>query len=245
MAVAISFLFVAIFYAMVGFGGGSSYIAILALTGTNYTTIPVVALICNLIVVTTSCWHFAQSEYFRWTFIWPFVVTSVPMAFVGGLIPITEKTFMSLLGFSLLAAAFKLLLMDRILVASVEEKKPNKLGSLAVGAGLGLLSGMVGIGGGIFLSPLLLLLKWGNPKQIAATAAFFILANSLSGLVGQITKGAVGIELLSFWPLFLAVFVGGQIGSRLSISTKISKRGVVDVTAALVMLVAVRTLIRG
>jgi uncharacterized membrane protein YfcA len=242
MAVIISFFFVALLYAMVGFGGGTSYIAILTLSGTDFKLIPVLALICNLLVVTSGCWQFARSEHFKWSFIWPFCVSSVPMALLGGMMRISERTFMILLGSSLLVVALKLLILDRFTKGDYGVKPTSRVGALCIGGGLGLLSGMVGIGGGIFLSPLLLLLRWATPKQIAATAAFFILVNSVSGLIGQLSKGVPTDAIASNWLLFVAVLLGGQIGSRMGVSQRVSQRGIIDVTAILVLIVAVRTL---
>jgi uncharacterized membrane protein YfcA len=242
MAVIISFFCVALVYAMVGFGGGTSYIAILTMAGVDFKIIPVLALICNLVVVSGGCLQFARSEHFKWSLIWPFCVSSVPMALLGGMARISERTFMFLLGSSLLAVALKLLILDRFTRRDYEVRPASRAGALCIGGFLGFLSGMVGIGGGIFLSPLLLVLRWATPKQIAATAAFFILVNSVSGLIGQLSKGVPADAMGSHWPLFAAVLVGGQIGSRLGISQKVSQRGIMDVTAILVLLVSLKTL---
>ena len=243
MAVAISFALVAFIYSLVGFGGGSSYIAILSLAGVDFKVIPVIALCCNLIVVAGGSWQFARSRYFDQRFIVPFVVTSVPMAFIGGRMPISERAFTMLLGGALLLAGLKLLIADRLISADYEIRTPRRDVCLGVGAALGLLSGMVGIGGGIFLSPLLMLLRWADPKKTAATASVFILLNSLSGLMGQIAKGIETSALVPYAGLFVAVFAGGQIGSRISVSTWISSRRVMDVTAILTLLVAAKTLV--
>ena len=165
------------------------------------------------------------------------------MAFLGGLIPISERTFMVLLGLSLLAVALKLLLVDRLSNELYQPKQPSLGLSLAIGVALGLLAGMVGIGGGIFLSPILLILRWGAPKEIAATAAFFILVNSIAGLGGLFTKGFFPVEIIAQSLPFTAVLVGGQIGSRLAVGPRISQRRIIDVTAALVLIVAIRTLL--
>ena len=242
MAVIISFFLVALIYAMVGFGGGTSYIAILTTAGTDFKLIPVLALICNLVVVASGCWQFARSEHFKWSLIWPFCASSVPMALLGGMARISERTFMILLGSSLLAVALKLLILDRFAKGDYEVQPSSRTGALCIGSVLGLLSGMVGIGGGIFLSPLLLLLRWATPKQIAATAAFFILVNSFSGLIGHLSKGIPMDAIASNWFLFVAVLLGGQIGSRMGVSQRVSQRGTIDVTAVLVLIVAVRTL---
>jgi len=191
------FFLVAFLYSIVGFGGGSSYLAILVLAGLTYQTIPPIALLCNLIVVTGGFIHFYRAGHFNLNRVLPFVITSIPMAYWGGRMLINEKVFSLLLGFSLLAVAVRLFLPD---ISNDEARqmsgKQEWLVGLPVGALLGFLAGVLGIGGGIFLSPLLLLMRWVNVKQAAAAASFFILVNSIAGLAGQATKGPV--RVLSF-----------------------------------------------
>jgi len=234
------FLIIALIYSSVGFGGGSSYIAALALFGYPYESIPVIALMCNLIVVSGGIYHFRKNGHFKWDLIWPFALSSIPMAFVGGRIPISREIFLFLLASCLFLVAIRLLFVNRIQKDYEDYKTPSTLLALLLGAVLGLLAGMVGIGGGIFLAPLLLYFRWGLPKQIAATAAMFILLNSLSGLGGQLAKGMSFVDIGDHWPLFLAVLVGGQIGSRLGSGTILSQRIVKDLTALLVLLVSLR-----
>jgi len=207
------FFLVAFFYSMVGFGGGSSYLAILALIGLSYQSIPPIALVCNLIVVTGGCWHFYRAGYLKLNIVLPFVILSIPMAYWAGTLVISKQVFALLLGVSLLCVAVRMFLPN----SSSKEKKVVStkqawLVGIPVGALLGFLAGLVGIGGGIFLSPLLLLMNWGNIKQAAATASFFIFANSLAGLLGQMQKGTPDFSFLL--PLAIAVFIGGQLGSR-------------------------------
>lgn len=223
-----------------GFGGGSSYIAALALFDYPYESIPVVALICNVIVVSGGIYNFRKNGHFKWSLFWPFVVSSIPMAFIGGRIPVSKEFFLILLGVCLFLIAVRLLLINRGTKDYSEYKMPRTSVALLLGAVLGLVAGMVGIGGGIFLAPLLLHLRWGLPKQIAATAALFILLNSLSGLAGQFVKGTSMIDLLDYWPLFLSVFIGGQIGSRIGSGQVLSHRTVKDLTALLVLFVSLR-----
>lgn len=234
------FFIIALVYSAVGFGGGSSYIAALALFDYPYESIPVVALICNVIVVSGGIYNFRKNGHFKWSLFWPFVVSSIPMAFIGGRIPVSKEFFLILLGVSLFLIAVRLLLINRGTKDYSEYKMPRTSVALLLGAVLGLVAGMVGIGGGIFLAPLLLHLRWGLPKQIAATAALFILLNSLSGLAGQFVKGTSMIDLLDYWPLFLSVFIGGQIGSRIGSGQVLSHRTVKDLTALLILFVSLR-----
>lgn len=234
------FFIIALVYSAVGFGGGSSYIAALALFDYPYESIPVVALICNVIVVSGGIYNFRKNGHFKWSLFWPFVVSSIPMAFIGGRIPVSKEFFLILLGVCLFLIAVRLLLINRGTKDYSEYKMPRTSVALLLGAVLGLVAGMVGIGGGIFLAPLLLHLRWGLPKQIAATAPLFILLNSLSGLAGQFVKGTSMIDLLDYWPLFLSVFIGGQIGSRIGSGQVLSHRTVKDLTALLVLFVSLR-----
>ncbi|MCE9614737.1 MAG: sulfite exporter TauE/SafE family protein [Lentisphaerae bacterium] len=235
------FFGVALLYAMVGFGGGSSYVAFLALFDRPYQDIPQVALVCNMIVVTGGTLHFLRQGHFRWPLFWPFVVSSVPLAFLGGRLPLSKTVFLGLLGGSLVVAGLRLLLLKSGIEGEGADRRPPLPGALALGGGLGFLSGLVGIGGGIFLSPAMMNLRWGRPKQIAATASAFILVNSVSGLLGQIAKrGGVG-EVVPYWPLFLAVLVGGQLGSCLGAGA-LPQRWVRLLTAALVLWVGTRVL---
>ena len=236
----ILFFIIALVYSSVGFGGGSSYIAALALFNYPYESIPVIALMCNLIVVSVGIYHFRNKGHFKWSLFWPYAVSSIPMAFIGGMIPISREIFLLLLGVCLFLISVRLIFINRGTKDYSEYKMPRTSIAFLLGAVLGLIAGMVGIGGGIFLAPLLLHLRWGLPKQIAATAALFILLNSLSGLTGQFVKGTSMIGLLDYWPLFLSVFIGGQIGSRLGSGLVFSQRLIKDLTALLVLFVSLR-----
>lgn len=232
------FFAVALIYSMAGFGGGSTYIAVLALAGVAYDQIPVIALVCNIVVVAGGGYHFARAGHFRWQQFWPFALGSVPLALVGGRLPLTQAMFLWLLGTTLLSAGVLLLWPVR---SQEAETAPPRGWSMAIGAGLGLLSGMVGIGGGIFLAPLLLLLRWASPKQVAALAAVFILLNSLAGLAGQLLKSSAVLLDWHWLALTGAVFVGGQIGSRLG-AKQISQIRVRQLTGVIVLFAAVRIL---
>ena len=236
------FFIIALVYSSVGFGGGSSYIAALALFDYPYESIPVIALICNLIVVSGGIYHFRNKGHFKWPLFWPYAVSSIPMAFIGGRIPISREIFLLLLGVCLFLIAARLFFLNRRAKDYSKYMMPRTSLALVLGAVLGFIAGMVGIGGGIFLAPVLLYSRWGLPTQIAPTAALFILLNSLSGLAGQFAKGTSMIGLLDYWPLFLSVFIGGQIGSRLGSGAILSQRLIKDLTALLVLFVSLRIL---
>ena len=237
---ALCFLVVALIYGSVGFGGGSSYTALLTLSDLPPHWIPVISLTCNVIVVAGSAVHFIRRGHLAWPMTWPFLATSVPCAYLGGRWPLEQDVFLGLLGGSLVVAGLSLLL-QRSSDAEPSGGAPPQQLMFGLGAGLGLLSGLVGIGGGVFLAPLLLRRRWGTPKEIAATSALFILANSAAGLVGQFGKLATLGPLVGRWPLFAAVVVGGQAGSLLG-SGPFPQGLVRAVTALLVAAAGLRVL---
>lgn len=238
----IGFFVVALVYSAVGFGGGSTYIAVLALTGQPAEVIPLIALPCNIVVVTVGSYLAVHRRDFDWRLSVPFFVTSVPMAFVGGLIPLDATIYFLLLGTSLAFAGVSLM----IRVAPDESNIRYRSGRLAgvIGGGLGLLSGMVGIGGGIFLAPILHHLRWASSKTIAALCSFFILINSLSGLAGQILKAGAASAVSGLYeaiPLLIAVAIGGVVGGRFVIEGVANQR-VAQLTGLLVCTVGLRIL---
>ncbi|MHA7872618.1 MAG: sulfite exporter TauE/SafE family protein [Hyphococcus sp.] len=242
---ALFFFATALLYAAVGFGGGSTYNALLILHGTDYRLLPSIALICNMIVVAGGAWRFAAAGQLRWRAMLPWLAASVPAAWLGGRMPVSETVFVGTLGFSLLAAGLHLM-VERPGAAAAESRPTPPLLAFTVGGAIGFLAGLVGVGGGIFLAPLLYLLRWGVPREIAGACSLFILVNSASGLAGQLMKlddlgviGAVG----NYWMLFPAVLIGGQIGSRLSSAT-LSPILIKRLTAVLILYVSVRLLLR-
>lgn len=237
------FFLTALTYSMAGLGGGSTYLALLVLFAFPHTVVPKMALLCNLTVVVGGCWFFARAGYFSLKRLLPFVVTSIPMAYWGGTIPIGKDVFAILLGGSLLVAALRMLLSDQAFEARLSLSWRHAwLVGIPLGAVLGFLSGLVGIGGGIYLSPVLLLLGWANSKQAAASASFFILLNSVAGLLGQGTKGGAAWDSALVWPLLIAVFLGGQLGSRIG-SQHISRLVLQRVSALLILLVSIKLLL--
>ncbi|WP_246034883.1 sulfite exporter TauE/SafE family protein [Polaribacter aestuariivivens] len=214
--IAILFFFVAILYSSVGFGGGSSYLAILALTSIVFTQIRATALLCNIVVVLGNILLFYRQNKIDLKKISPLVLLSVPMAYLGGYLKISQQFFFILLGFTLLFAAITMWISKKIIADEFDVKKTSFLKNTTFGGFIGFISGMVGIGGGIFLAPLLHLTNWDTPKKIAATASFFILVNSVSGLLGQYSNVDFYIDWNLTLILLIAVFIGGQIGSRIS-----------------------------
>lgn len=233
----VSFFFIALIYSSVGFGGGSSYLALLAVMGLHLDIIRPTALLCNIIVVTGGTYIFWKEGKLDIKKSWPFILASIPLAFIGGFWKIEESTFFIVLGISLIAASILLWIQP---VRLKHFKTPHAFFNAALGGGIGLLSGLVGIGGGIFLSPVLHLLNWDEPKKISALASLFILVNSVSGLAGQISRSPE-INWEFILPLLAAVFVGGQIGSRLG-ATKFNPVYVKRITALVILIAAINIL---
>jgi uncharacterized membrane protein YfcA len=234
---AVIFFIIAIIYSSVGFGGGSSYIAVLSLYGIAFKEMRLIALICNIIVVTGGTIAFIRHGQIPWKKVWPLVVASVPLAFIGAKLKLHENTFFVLLGLSLIVAAILLWFKGPALR---NEQTNAPLKQAAIGGGIGFLSGMVGIGGGIFLSPVLNLSGWGTSKQIAGTASVFILVNSIAGIAGQLSEPVV-IDYQMLTLLSIAVLVGGLIGSNVGI-VKFNLMMIRRVTAVVVFIAAVEIL---
>ncbi len=234
------FLVTALLYASVGFGGGSTYTALLVLSGADYREIPTISLVCNILVVAVGSWRFQRDRLIHWARIWPLFTLSVPLAWLGGRIVVPEMVFTLLLAASLTAAGMAMLFQRA--AAPAEPETGLRWTEPLIGGALGLLSGIVGIGGGIFLAPVLHLLRWGGAKAIAATCAVFILVNSIAGLFGQLGKHDSFDRLAAieaYWPLFPAVVAGGLAGATIgSLGLKASHVRVL--TSLLVLYVAAR-----
>jgi len=240
LLLAILFLATAILYSSVGFGGGSTYLALLLIWGVPYFIFPVIALSCNIIVVSGNCFNYIRAGNLNFKLLIPYLIGSIPLAFIGGSLPIEKRLFEILL-FLVLSAAGILLLLNFKSYDDEEEnyrKIPIPV-SILIGGVLGFISGIVGIGGGIFLSPILFLIRAGRPKHIVTTASLFILINSVSGIIGQLTKNAVINEIPNYWYLLVAVLIGGQLGNFLNLRI-FPTRILALVTAILVIFVAVR-----
>ncbi|HEY9045659.1 MAG TPA: sulfite exporter TauE/SafE family protein [Ohtaekwangia sp.] len=238
-----SFFLIALVYASVGFGGGSSYLAILAqpVFLLSQDVIRPTALLCNIIVVTAGTIIFYREGKIVWKEVWPFLIVSIPMAYIGGFWKLKDDTFFVLLGITLLIAAI-LLWIQPERIASSKKRNYNTTGTnIALGGGIGFLSGLVSIGGGIFLSPVLHFLRWADARKISALASLFILVNSISGLAGQFQAGLPGISWKFILPLLAAVFLGGQIGSRLG-AQKFKPLYIKRITAVLILVAAINIL---
>jgi hypothetical protein len=237
------FFAVAILYSSVGFGGGSSYLAILALTGVVFTQIRATALLCNIVVVFGNVFLFHQQKKLNYKKIIPLVFISVPLAFLGGKLKISQDLFFILLGFTLVFAAITMWISKKIISSDELSIKINTTRNATFGGVIGFISGMVGIGGGIFLAPLLHLTNWDTPKKIAATASFFILVNSIAGLLGQYSNPDFYIDWNLTSILLITVFIGGQIGGRMS-NRYFTPTQLKKATAILIALVGIRILIK-
>ena len=235
----ILFLITAILYSSVGFGGGSTYLALLLIWEIPYYIFPVLALICNIIVVTGNSINYIKAGNFNLKILTPYLIGSIPFAFIGGSINVDKEIFEIILFIVLSLAGLLLLISSNSYDGSFKIRlMPNYI-SILIGSTLGLLSGIVGIGGGIFLSPIMFLLKTGYPRQIATTASLFILINSISGVFGQLTKQNVMNDIISYWPLFITVLLGGHIGNFLNLKI-FSNKLLAIITSGLVMFVALR-----
>ncbi|MDP3907197.1 sulfite exporter TauE/SafE family protein [Novosphingobium sp.] len=237
------FFLTALLYASVGFGGGSTYSALLSLAGFDYRLLPIVSLCCNVVVVTGSTIRFARAGELPWRGALTLSLVAAPLAFLGGLTPIREDAFLILMGLSLVGAGLALFLPR----APETDEAPAPLARLMgwAAAPLGYLAGLVGIGGGIFLAPLLHLTRWNKARRIAATTSLFILINSLAGLFGQLLRGGAdrfAEALTGALPLLVAVVIGGQLGSLLALRI-LPERMIRWLTAALTIWAGSRLLL--
>jgi uncharacterized membrane protein YfcA len=201
---------VAFLYSSVGHAGASGYIAVMAILGMAPATIKPISLVLNILVASIGIWQFRRAGHFSWRLFWPFAIFSIPLAFVGGALNLPAHAFRIAVGFVLLFSAIRFFIKP----ASEEAVQPPSLpAALGVGAGLGLLSGLTGTGGGVFLTPLMLFMKWSRTRVASGVSALFILVNSISGLLGNLTATR---EIPAFAaPLALAAIAGGWLGAYL------------------------------
>ena len=240
----ISFLFLLIsfLYSTVGFGGGSSYLAILSLFITDFNTIRTHALLCNIVVVTIGCIIAYRKGFLSLKKAIPYTIFSVPAALWGATFKLSQKSFFLLLSGALILSAVALFFQVVRPVKPLEDRKKVLVRSVPLGAALGFLSGMVGIGGGIFLSPVLNLLNWEDTKKIAGIAGFFILVNSIGGITGLAISGTVPVSFPFTACVIGAVMFGGFAGSIISMKlfdALVIKR----LTALLILVVGIKLLI--
>ncbi len=236
----ILFFVTALIYSSVGFGGGSTYLALLLLWAIPYQIFPIIALACNIIVVSGNSFNYIRAGNLNLKLLSPYLLGSIPFAFIGGSIQIEKELFEIILFFVLGIAGILLLTNFKSYGDNPSSYKTLPLYiSALIGIILGFVSGIVGIGGGIFLGPILYLFRAANPKHITTTVSLFILINSIFGIIGQLSKNQNLIEIKEYYYLLLAVFIGGQIGNFLNLklfSTKI----LAFITSILVIFIAIR-----
>jgi uncharacterized membrane protein YfcA len=200
-------------YASVGHGGASAYLAAMALAGVAPAEMRPIALALNILVASLAAWKFWRAGHFRWRLFWPFAAVSIPFAYLGGAITLPGNVYKIVVGVVLLYAAWQLWRSGRAGEEMRPVREPPIALAIAIGAVLGLLSGLTGVGGGIFLSPLLLMLGWAGTKQTSAVAAPFILVNSIAGLAAGLISGAASLPAMT-WILGGVVLVGGWLGAE-------------------------------
>ncbi len=210
--ICVAIAIVAFLYSSVGHAGASGYIAVMTLFGLASVVIKPAALVLNILVATIASWQFWRAGHFSWRLFWPFAVASIPMAFVGGYINLPTHVFKILIGLVLLYSAVRFFFEPKA-GAGDEAKPPEKAVAVFTGAGLGLLAGLTGTGGGIYLTPLMILLRWARTKTASAVSAMFILVNSIAGLLGNISSTRQ-LPLFAL-PMVIAAIVGGTAGSYL------------------------------
>jgi hypothetical protein len=213
LLLATGMLVAAFVYASVGHGGASAYIAAMALAGIAPVEMRPIALALNIVVSSLAAYKFWRAGYFRWRLFWPFAAVSIPFAYLGGAITLPGNLYKIVVGVVLVYAAWQLWRSGRAGEEMKPVREPAIALAMAIGAAMGLLSGLTGVGGGIFLSPLLLMLGWAGTKQTSAVAAPFILVNSVAGLAAGFVAGTAALPQ-STWALAAAVLVGGWLGAE-------------------------------
>ncbi len=232
------FFFIAVLYSLVGHGGGSGYIAVMGLIGLSSFMIKPTGLLLNMIVSSTAFYYFYKNGYFRISLLWPFLIGSIPMAYVGGSILLPEIVYKGFVGVVLLFAAARLFFVTE--TTEKQRKSPKLVPAIFVGMIIGLLSGLIGVGGGIFLSPLLLFLGWGRLKEVAAVSSAFVCINSIAGLIGHLQS--VSNVPSAIWLFGVIVWLGGIIGSTLG-SQKFSEIKIQTALSIVLLIAGVKMIV--
>jgi len=237
LVLSVCILAMAILYASVGHGGASGYIAIMALFSLAPDAFKPTALVLNILVSAIATFYFSRAGHFSWPLFWPFAATSIPFSFLGGYLRLPTHVYQPLVGIVLLASAYRL--FPRKDPEAAEVLRPSIAAALIVGAVLGFLSGLTGVGGGIFLSPLLLLLGWARIKEVSAVSSLFILVNSVAGLLGHVGS----LQTMPRYVPILAVFAlaGGVTGSFLG-SSRIPAPGIVRALSVVLVIAGFKLL---
>ena len=246
LGLTIAFLLTAAFYASVGFGGGSTYTALLAVSGAPFYVIPVVSLLCNICVVAGNCFRYFRTKIITLSDVWPLFILSVPAAFIGGRLNVSEIFFIGLLSLALFMTGVRMLFSRAEGRTHQGHLRRNSICCALIGGAIGFYSGIVGIGGGIFLAPILYKLGWGRAQEIAGASSVFILVNSMSGLGGQfikVSKLDLVPDIIPYIPLIIAVLVGGTIGNVASIKL-LQPSTLYRITGLLIFAVAIRLTIK-
>jgi hypothetical protein len=243
IALCIGLFFISILYSSVGHGGASGYLAVLSLT--TYSQMDSAwlkqhAWVLNLAVAGIAFYHYSKSGHHVVSKSLPFIIASIPLAFIGGYLKVDGVIYDTLLSFTLLYAAIRLLINEENSVVQISEPKPIQ--AYSFGGGIGFLSGIIGVGGGIFLSPILLLKKWATPKSAAATAALFIWVNSAAGLLGATTSGQLVLETSTLLPFLLSVGIGGLLGSKYG-SQRARPKTVQNILIAVLLIASVKRIV--
>lgn len=233
------FFFIALFYSSVGFGGGSSYLAIMSIFLTDFYEIRSTALLLNITVVTIGTLMYVRNRVFDWKAFWPFLLPSVPLAYLGAQIRLSEQTFFIVLGGLLVLSAVSMLM--KFIKKSYPSREFGLWKRLGLGGVIGFFAGLSGIGGGIYLSPILNMVNWKDARKIASLASVFILVNSLSGLLGLLAANTFTFDSLLTIRMMIGVFLGGMVGSYFSNRT-FNTRSIGLLTALLVFYVGLRLL---
>lgn len=237
--VAVLFFFAAVIYSSVGHAGASAYLATMALVGAPPAIMRPTAFVLNILVAALVSYRFIRSGYFSWAKFWPFAVASIPAAFFAAQIALPVSVYKRVVGVVLLYAAWRLFMISRLSV-DVAATPPRKLIAFPAGAGIGLLSGTTGTGGGIFLSPVLLLSRWATTRETSGISASFILVNSIAGLAGSLAATRALPRAIFVWLPCVAIgsLIGSQLGlKRLNVSALQKMLGAVLIIAGLKLLI--------